>query len=180
MIIRIGDSALGDYPVRKVLKWFGIVLLAIVLAIGAFLLYAHLHDGPIGIVSGGEFQSGEKTALPGDFSWVRDYPTIEFQTFAPVSSRTVWVATVSGRLFVISGYMNTGYGKIWKQWPHYIAQDDRVVLRIDGKLYAGHLKRIQQGSIVQPVLDEFGRKYGFKASADYIRDGNAWLFEFTP
>ena len=31
--------------------------------------------------------------------------------------------------------MNTSYGGIWKQWPHYLDRDDRIILRIDGRLY---------------------------------------------
>ena len=36
--------------------------------------------------------------------------------------------------------MNTSYGGIWKQWPHYLDHDDRIILRIDGKLYEQRLR----------------------------------------
>ena len=41
--------------------------------------------------------------------------------------------------------MNTSYGGIWKQWPHYLDHDDRIILRIDGKLYEQRLKRVMEG-----------------------------------
>ena len=63
------------------------------------------------------------------------------------------------RLFIVSGYMNTGYGGIWKQWPHYLSEDDRIILRIDEALYEQRLERIMEGPEVIPVLQELSRKY---------------------
>lgn len=140
------------------------------------------HDGPLEILSGGPFRSGELTPPPASWSFLKDRQQIEFQTLSPASSRTVWLATVEGRLFLVSGYMNTGYGGLWKQWPHYISSDDRVILRVDGKLYEQRLERIRGGDIVPRVLTEFDRKYGVGAASDDtpITSGDAWMFEVVP
>ena len=86
------------------------------------------------------------------------------------------------RLFLVSGYMNTSYGGIWKQWPHYLDRDDRIILRVDGKLYVQRLQRVMEGPEVVPVLSEFARKYFDGADGDFtsdesIRSGDTWMYE---
>lgn len=164
---------------KKFLKWFGIVCAVIVLAIATLLFGMRFHDGPLEILSGGPFTTGTLSPAPEDWSFLKDRSTIEFQTLDPAQSRTVWLATFEGRLFVVSGYMTTNYGAIWKQWPHYLENDDRVILRIDGNLYVQRLERIMSGPEVIPVLSEFSRKYGDgdAASADAVASGDTWMYE---
>ena len=161
-------------------KWVGIILGVIVLAIGGFFVSMRFHDGPIEIWSGGPFKTGELAKAPDDWGFLTDRLTIEFQTMDPETSRTVWVGVYEGRLFIVSGYMTTGYGKIWKQWPYYIEDDDRVILRIDGKLYKQRLERIVDGPIIAPVVEEFGRKYNFQGSEEVVKSGYMWMFEVLP
>jgi hypothetical protein len=140
---------------KRILKWAGIVLAVLTLTIVLFLVSARFHDGPLAIVAGGPFKTGELTPAPADWSFLTDRSTLEFQTMVPAQSRTVWLAVHEQRLFLVSGYMTTGYGAIWKQWPHYLENDDRIILRIDGKLYEQRLQRIMTGTEVIPVLTEF-------------------------
>jgi len=166
---------------EKVLKYIAIVLGSLVLVIGLFLISMRFADGPKAIFSGGPFKTGDLTAAPDDWSFLTDRPEIEFQTLEPSTSRIVWLGVYESRLFVVSGYMNTGYGAIWKQWPHYLDDDDRVILRIDGKLYEQRLERIMDGPPVIAILSEFGRKYGGGDSgliaADSVTSGDTWMFE---
>lgn len=161
----------------KLLKWLGISLLLIVLALGLFFFGMRFHDGPIEIISGGPFKTGELAEAPESWRFLADRDTLEFQTMDPPRSRTVWLAVHDDRLFLISGYMTTGYGKLWKQWPHHVVEDDRAILRIDGKLYEQRLERITEGEIIAPVVAEFGRKYGFEGSKEAVTSGYAWLYE---
>ena len=137
------------------------------------------HDGPLEIISGGAFRSGELSTAPASWDFIKERQQIEFQTLDPETSRTVWLGIVDNRLFLVSGYMNTGYGGLWKQWPHYLENDDRVILRIDGKLYEQRLERVMGGKFVAPVLSEFGRKYGLGAVSDDspVTTGDTWMFE---
>jgi hypothetical protein len=165
---------------KTIVKWSSIVTGVIVLAIVLFFVGMRFHDGPIQIISGGPFKTGKVTATPDDWRFLEDRSTIEFQTMAPATSRTTWCAVVDGRLFVVSGYMTTSYGKLWKQWPHYIAKDDRVILRIDGKLYEARLRRLHEGDMVARAMAEFGRKYGFEGTPDAVTSGYSWLYEVDP
>lgn len=170
---------------KKLLKWVGISCVVLILAVSVFLFSMRFTDGPIEIFTGGPFSTGELAAVPSDWSYLRDRDIIEFQTMDPSRSRTVWLAVHDQRLFVVSGYMNTAYGGIWKQWPHYLENDDRIILRIDGNLYEQRLERIMEGSEIVPVLNELGRKYfgGSGAglgSAAAVTGGDTWMFEVVP
>jgi hypothetical protein len=164
---------------KQFLKWFGIIVGVLVLAIALLLFGMRFHDGPLEILSGGPFKTGELATAPADWSFLTERSTLEFQTMDPAQSRTVWLAVHDRRLFLVSGYMTTGYGAIWKQWPHYIENDDRIILRIDGKLYQQRLQRILSGADVVPVLSEFSRKYGAgdAASDAAVSSGYTWMYE---
>lgn len=164
---------------KKLLKWTGISIAVLMIGVAVLLGSMRFHDGPLEILSGGPFKTGSPSVAPNDWELLKDRATIEFQTMDPAQSRTVWLATFDHRLFVVSGYMTTNYGAIWKQWPHYLETDDRVILRIDGKLYEQRLQRIMSGPEVIPVLNEFSRKYGDgdAAISDAVASGYTWMFE---
>ena len=106
---------------------------------------------------------------------------LEFQTLSPARSRTVWLGVYEDRLFIVSGYMNTSLGAIWKHWPYYLEEDDRIIVRIDGKLYEQRLQRVMQGPEVEAVLAEFDRKYAVgEATAETVTSGDTWMFEVLP
>ncbi len=164
----------------KLAKWLAIVLAGSIVSVSVFLFAMGYHDGPLEIISGGAFTTGELSTAPDDWSDLKDRNTIEFQTLDPISSRTVWVATYEGRLFIVSGYMNQWYAAIWKQWPHYLEDDNRIVLRIDGKLYEQRLQRVMTGPAIVPVLNELSRKYlgGAQVTSDaQVTNGDTWMYE---
>ncbi|PCJ23005.1 MAG: hypothetical protein COA96_12890 [SAR86 cluster bacterium] len=164
---------------KKIFKWLAAIVVSIIVLIGLFLFSMRFHDGPLEILSGGPFKTGDLVSAPQDWSYLKNRATIEFQTMEPMQSRTVWLAVHDQRLFVVSGYMTTNYGAIWKKWPHYLENDDRIILRIDGELYEQRLQRILSGPEVIPVLDEFVRKYGAgePGSDDSVSTGDTWMYE---
>ena len=165
---------------KKIYQGLGIFILFVTVALGLFLFGMRFSDGPLEIITGGPFKTGELTPAPSDWSFLKELDTIEFQTLDPLSSRTVWVASHQGRMFIVSGYMNQGYAAIWKQWPHYLEDDNRIILRIDGKLYEQKLVRIMDDPVVVPVLNELSRKYlGGEAvtSNEQVSRGDTWMFE---
>ena len=121
------------------------VLLVVVLLILLFFLATRFTDGPIGLVSGGAFSSGEVVSTEPDWRFIKDYDTVEFQLLEPARSRTTWIVEHEGRIFIPSGYMLSTVGKIWKQWPLHAQKDGRAILRVDGKLYPRQLVRITDG-----------------------------------
>jgi len=168
-----------------VFKWLGIALAAIIVVIGLVLGGMRFSDGPKAILAGGPFKTGEYADTPDDWNFLKGRPEIEFQTIAPSTSRIVWLAVIDGRLFIVSGYMNTNYGKIWKQWPTYLAEDDRIILRIDGKLYEQRLERLLEFSDLVELMGIFKAKYGVEIATEVsaaaldegLKNGDFWLFE---
>lgn len=158
-------------------------VLAIVTVVAAVLIGARFADGPLEMIAGGPFTSGElQSGPPADWSFMRDVETIEFQSLEPPRSRTVWVLAHEGRMFIPCGYMNSTWGRIWKQWPVEAERDGRIITRIDGKLYNQNLVRIQDGPILEPLLAEMSRKYagGQPIPVEVVTSGAFWFFEVTP
>lgn len=168
---------------KRTLRIAGGLTLLLGAAVGGLLVAARFHDGPLEIVAGGPFTSGERHTGPEpDWRFLRDYSTVEFQLLDPPRSRTTWIMEHDGRIFIVSGYMNTLVGRFWKHWPMEAERDGRAILRVDGRLYQRQMVRIKEGEAVAPVLAEVGRKYfgGAAVSPDQIASGNIWLFELRP
>jgi hypothetical protein len=168
---------------RAVLRVLGVVLTVLLLSIAGLALGARFHDGPIEILAGGPFESGELVTGPEpDWSFVHGIREVEFQLLDPPRSRTTWILDHAGKAYIPCGYMTTWWGRIWKRWPHEAAKDPRIVLRIDGKLYERRLARIEEGPVVEPLLAELGRKYldGRAVPLEAVTSGYLWLYELAP
>ena len=164
---------------RIVMGLFG----SLVLLIGIALIGARFADGPIAIIAGGPFTSGELVTGPEpDWSFTRDIQEVEFQLVDPPRSRTTWILEHEGRIFIPCGYMTTRWGKIWKQWPLEALEDGRAILRIGDKLYERALVRIEDGPLLAPLTAELGRKYTRVAGVgpEAVTSGTLWLFELAP
>ena len=170
---------------NTVLKRMGVGLGLSGLAMGLFYTYMRLHDGPVEFVPwftisvGGPFRSGELLASPDDWTFLKDREEIEMETLNLGTSKTIWISVVDGRMFIASGRRNTWIGQIWKQWPQRVAENDRIILRVDDKLYEQRLQPITQGPDVITAMTESARKYGRGGipQSDSIAREYVWLFE---
>lgn len=177
---------------KRVLKWIGIVVAASVLLVAVAYGAMRINDGPVEfypwftISIGGPFRSGELTAAPESWEFLREREEIEIQTLNPTTSRTVWVPIVDGKLFIVSGYMNSPIGRLWKQWPAYMEEDNRILIRDEGKIYERCLQRVlDDPQKAVAVLAELTRKY-FGGSGELVpgseiavTSGSIWMFEVT-
>ncbi len=166
-ILRVGIGLLGS-----------LVLLIVVTLIGA-----RFADGPVAIIAGGPFTSGELVTGPEpDWSFVHDIREVEFQLVDPPRSRTTWILEHEGRIYIPCGYMTTTWGKIWKQWPIEALEDGRAILRIGDRLYERQLVRIEEGPLLGPLTAELSRKYagGADIGTEAVTSGYLWLFELAP
>jgi hypothetical protein len=159
------------------------LIAALVVGIGALFLVARLSDGPLAIVAGGPFISGQLAIDPNpDWSFVRQIREVEFQLLDPPRSRTTWIVEHAGKAYIPSGYMNSWWGRIWKQWPREALEDGRILLRIGSALYERRLVRVEDGPELEPILAELGRKYadGATIEMERVRSGDLWIFELAP
>jgi hypothetical protein len=165
------------------LRGVGGLLALVIVGIGGLLIGARFADGPVAIVAGGPFESGELVTGPEpDWSFVHDIVEVEFQLLDPARSRTTWIIDHQGRAYIPSGYMTTWWGRIWKQWPLEAERDGRILLRIGNHLYERQLVRIEEGPQVEPLLQELSRKYlgGNEIPLEEVTSGSTWLFELAP
>ena len=178
--------------IKTIFKWIGLASAVILVLIAAAYGVMRMNDGPVEfypwftISIGGPFRSGELTAAPESWEFLREREEIEIQTLNPTTSRTVWVPTVDDKLYIVSGYMNSSIGKLWKQWPAYMEEDNRILIRDEGKIYEQCLYRIlDDAEKAVPVLAELGRKY-FGGSGEQVpgsevavTSGSIWMFEVS-
>ena len=161
--------------------WFGKLVAGIVVVVSAFFVVTRFTDGPMGIITGGAFSSGEVVSEEPDWRYVKDYDIVEFQLLDPARSRTTWIVEHDGRIFIPSGYMLSTVGKIWKQWPLQAEKDGRAILRVDAKLYPRQLVRIKDDPVLPAVLAELSRKYtnGAQIPVSEVSRGSLWIFELV-
>ncbi len=169
---------------QSLIRWLGGALIAVLFAFGGLLVLARLSDGPLAIIAGGAFTTGQTvTEHVADWSFVHDIQEVEFQLLDPARSRTTWIIEYEGKAYIPSGYMTTWWGKLWKKWPFEAERDGRILLRIDGKIYERQLVRIDSGPLLAPLTAELGRKYAGGENAipvDAVTSGYLWLFELAP
>jgi len=166
---------------QKVLAVVGILVLVPVVAVGTLLLTSGFSDGASLVFGGGPLEEGELVAGPEpDWGFVRDIPTIELQLLDPPRSRLIWVLEHEGKAYVVSGYMGTGLGRLWKRWPVQAEADGRALIRIDGKRYERSLERVMTGPAAVGVAAELARKYRYSVTPEAIAAGETWVFELAP
>ena len=167
--------------VRRLLVVVGVLFLIPIVAVGALLITSGLSDDASPVFGGGPLVAGELVTGPEpDWSFVRDIPTIELQLLDPPRSRVIWIAEHEGKVYVVSGYMGSTIGRLWKRWPAQAERDGRAIVRIAGKRYERTLVRIRTGAVVAGVVAELSRKYGFGETPAGIEAGTSWLFELAP
>lgn len=165
----------------SILRFLLAVVVLVAMALGALTVAARLSDGPIGPFAGGPFASGDvHVGAEPDWRFVKDRETVEFQLLEPARSRTSWILEQNGRIFIPCGYMNSTWGRLWKQWPIEAEQNGQALLRIDDALYPRRLVRIHDGPLVAPLVAQISRKYGVPATVDAVTSGALWLFELAP
>ncbi len=169
---------------HTLIRMLGGLLIASVLGIGVLLIGARFSDGPLAIIAGGAFTTGQLVTDPvRDWSFIHDTREVEFQLLEPTRSRTTWIIEHKGKAYIPSGYMTTWWGKIWKKWPLEAEKDGRILLRVDGKIYERRLVRVESGPLLAPLTAELSRKYtggGTAIPVEAVTSGYLWLFELAP
>ena len=168
---------------RFFLRVVGALLALAALAIVGLLVGARFADGPLAIIAGGPFRSGElvRGAEP-DWSFVRDVGEVELQLLEPPRSRTTWILEHEGRAFIPCGYMDSSWGRLWKQWPRQAERDGRAILRVGNALYERQLVLITDEALRAPLVAELIRKYlgGRPVPPEAASSSSLWLFELAP
>lgn len=167
---------------KFIAQLLGLILLVPAVAIGALRYKYSDADGPSILFPGGELTSGLIYSGPEpDWSFTADIQTIELQLNEAMSSRFVWAVPFDGRLYVVSSYMDSILGRIWKHWAVEADRGDgEAVVRVNGIRYPRRLIRIQQGDELDGIASVLATKYGSPITRASIESGGSWVFEVAP
>jgi hypothetical protein len=165
----------------RILKWVAGALGAVLLLFIISVLVARSGDGPSGLLPGGPLVAGELVTEEPDWTFAKDEMEMEIQLLEPPQSRTVWLQVYDKKLYLVSGYMNSTVGKLWKKWPAQAVEDGRAVIRIQGKRYERRLVRIMDDMpVLTGIASETERKYGAGLKPEMAASGDAWFFAVEP
>lgn len=153
---------------RRIGIGLGVVVVAAVVAVFG----ARSCDGPLGPLPGGVLRSGAEAAAPEDWSFASEVREIELQLESPARSRTVWLLVHDGELYVPCAFLDV---RGFKQWPHQLEADDRVVLRVEGTRYPGRLARVRDPALEATLARASAEKY---AQGSREPDPATWYFRF--
>ena len=161
-------------------------------AIGTLRIQRSSADGATVVFPGGEMIAGEiHTGPEPDWSFTDDVFTIELQLNDPMATRRIFILESEGKIYVVSGYMKSTLGKIWKEWAFDADEgNNEGVLRVNNVRYPRQLVRIKKGDVLNGVSAKLLAKYSgvptpvpaeaiATARAD-IEGGNSWIFELIP
>lgn len=174
------------------LQVVGFVVLIGAVAIGTLRIQRSSADGATVVFPGGEMIAGEiHTGPEPDWSFTDDVFTIELQLNDPMATRRIFILESEGKIYVVSGYMKSTLGKIWKEWAFDADEgNNEGVLRVNNVRYPRQLVRIKKGDVLNGVSAKLLAKYSgvptpvpaeaiATARAD-IEGGNSWIFELIP
>ena len=177
---------------RIALQVVGFVVLIGAVAIGTLRIQRSSADGATVVFPGGEMIAGEiHTGPEPDWSFTDEVFTIELQLNNPMATRRIFILESEGKIYVVSGYMKSTLGKIWKEWAFDADEgNNEGVLRVNNVRYPRQLVRIKKGDVLNGVSAKLLAKYSgvptpvpaeaiATARAD-IEDGNSWIFELIP
>ena len=176
----------------RFLRWTGIGLAVLVVVLVGVGIAARFSDGPLGdyplaIFPGGPLRAGELVEGPvPDWSFARDIELLELQFVDPASSRNTWLLVHEGKLYVPCGYMDSWWGRLYKQWPIDAMNDGRTVVRIAGKRYERQAVRVTDHelfwSLAKAVLEKYlpGEAEARSDELSSPESTGVWFFELAP
>lgn len=144
---------------------------AVALGLVAWLLTGLL-DGPWGMVPGGPFH-GRDESCPRDFSFAAETAEIEVEV-ASGRSMTIWSVVRHGTLYLSADFLTP-----WKGWPHTLAADPRLRLRLDGRVFRCRAERVDDPETIDALRREAARKYDLEPDGWAARV-EVWWFRVAP
>jgi len=176
--------------VKIILQVAGLLVLIPAVALATMRFENRNSDGPSILFPGGELTSGELYTGPEpDWGFTSDIQTIEMELEDSGTSRIIWILDADGRAYIVSGYMDTFLGRLWKDWAVQADEGSgRAVVRIDGVRYERQLERVHAGEELDGVAASILRKYrGSNATPAAvareraaIEAGSSWVFRLAP
>ncbi|MGH0035288.1 MAG: hypothetical protein ACQGVK_09700 [Myxococcota bacterium] len=145
----------------------------------AWLLAACLLGcGPIGPIPGGAL-GGEVVSAPvDDWSFTADIETAQLETRPEDPySVNIWIYGEGERLYVPTSLILGSSEPTEREWVRNLVADDRVRLRVDGRIYERRAVRITDAAELDQARTKLLQKYDVEADE---HSSAAWIFRLVP
>lgn len=174
------------------LQVVGFIVLIGAVSISTLRVQRSSADGATVVFPGGEMIAGElHTGPEPDWSFTDSIQTIELQLNDPMATRRIFILESEGKIYVVSGYMKSLLGRVWKEWAFDAdAGNDEGVLRVNNVRYPRKLIRVAEGDVLDGVAAKLLAKYSgvptpvpaaaIAAARASIEAGDSWIFELAP
>ena len=157
----------------RVLRSLLLGLVGLVVLVGIVAVMARYHDGPIGPFPGGKLTGTRAPDAAPDWpAALNRAGTLEIEV-NPAHPRSVTTSyVVRDRMLYVPSMMAAR-----KTWPHEVLADDRVVLRIAGKLYDRRAVRVTDRDELRGVVRAFDAKNADEPDLGHL---STWYFRMDP
>ena len=142
-------------------------LVAIAALVVTVAVLARFSDGPIGPFPGGKLGGATVSTPVGDWGPILagvSHVELEVNPASPRSVTTSYLLH-DGALYLPSMFAAR------KRWPNEVLGDDRVVLRVNGKLYPCRAVRVTDPGELRPLVRAFDHD-----AADDLAKLSTWYF----
>lgn len=171
------------------LQLVGIMLLVPIVVMATLRFDNRNADGPSIIFPGGELVSGDlHTGQEPDWTFTNEVQTIELQLEDTLSSSLIWIVENEGRIYVVSKYMSSTLGRMWKHWAVAAESGSGLaVIRVGDIRYERKLLRLDGDDIPNGLSAKMTTKYSRGQAAPEtiladklaIQTGDTWVFELA-
>ena len=142
------------------------------------LLSATGCTGPIGPLSGGKL-GGESVPYPDNWDVAVSTEHVQLETLdkeGQAHSVNIWCVVHNQRMYFTTSLVRGEEDPQSRRWVRYATDNNSARVRVDGLIYEGQLKRIEDVQLVSGVKEAFVAKYQTEIDD---RNRNAWIFEFA-
>lgn len=138
---------------KRLLKVVGLAVVGVAALSGILVLGARFVFGPLGPIPGPELSGSLVTGPVVDWSFVDDVKVIQVETDPqqPYSVST-WLTRLEQHIYVFAGDETS-------PWVRNIAEDPRVRIRIEGRIYERRAVRVDDLETLRAFLTRLREKY---------------------
>ena len=129
-------------------------------------------SGPMGPIAGGKLE-GTQTAWPEDWTFTNKIENVLLETNPDDPySVTVWMVVDDNQPYVAAASTDS-------QWARNMHADGRVVLSVEGKLYAASAQAMTNREVIDRIIGAYLLKYEIETQEDFVQEGGV-LFRLDP
>lgn len=121
-------------------------------------------SGPMGPIAGDKLE-GTQAPWPDDWTFTNEIENVLLETNPDDPySVTVWMVVDDNHPYVAAASTDS-------QWARNMRADDRVVLSVEGKLYAASAQPMANREVIDRIIEAYLVKYEIETQEDFVQEG---------